>query len=216
MTFFSKWFGRKPAKRPVTVELIKGHAVAKLNDLTEHYAQTSDKWLSASVSASRIQLVFESFIKRQAEDEQFFMFVELPTSREIEEELDDGFHRDIHYLSGLNQAAALGLLQTTNFQILIHDAMSYVGFGTRFSQSELGLYAYNVMAAHAANGLGELEVLFESLGIPKQDTLRSARDYITKEHYGVASTYAIDGKICYDVVEEWKKLGLYFYERRSE
>lgn len=216
MTIFSKWFGKRSTKRSVTVELIKGHAVAKLNGLTEHYAQTSDKWLSASVSASRIQLVFEHFIKRQAKDEQFFLFIELPTSREIEDELDDGFHWDIYYLSGLTQQEALAFLETTNFQILIHDAMSYVGFGTRFSQSELGLYAYNVMAAHAANGIGELEALFESLGIPKQETLKSARDYITKEHYGVASTYAIDGKICYDVVEELKELGLYFYERRSE
>lgn len=212
-----KWPIKTAKQPPKPVILIKGCSVSNLEGLTENYAQVSDIALSASVSAPRILEVFEAFVRNQIAEEDFFLFIEIPTNYDVEKEFEgDQLHRDIYYLDGLNQGQVLQFLESTDFQILLHDGMSFVGFGTRFSQSELGLYAYNVMTGYAAEGLDELVDLFESFGIGRLPELVSAWDFISKKNPGVSTTFSIDGQTAYDVVEKLKQFGLYLYERREE
>ncbi len=205
--------------------LIKGASFSGVSALKEEYS-VSGKELTANVSAEHIADIFDAFLRRMAEDEPMYLFVELPCKLDREHQLNSllsgenqfaaPFHRDVYYLDGRYRNQMLQLIKSEVGELLIHDGFTHFGFGSHASHAELGKYKYNVLTGFEPGSAVLLPEIFDSFGIPRVPSVVTAWDLFSDGNPGDSFRYEVDGKSVYDLVEQLKGLGLYLAETREE
>ena len=207
-------------------QMIIGASVPDVSALKEEYT-VSGHQLTANVSAEHILPVFEAFLRQMREDEPLYLFIEVPCKLQDEQQLNEpkqmqdrnveNFHRDVYYLDGLYREQMLMFLHSGDGELLIHDGLTYFGFGSLESQTELGKYKYNVLIGYAhTESIECLSGLFDACSIPFSSSITTAWKLFSPNSPGNSYRYEFNGKNVYDLVEEMKELGLYKAETRSE
>lgn len=207
-------------------QMIKGASISDASALREEY-NVSGHQLTANVSAEHILPVFEAFLRQMREDEPLYLFIEVPCKlpeeqklnepAQIENQTVEKFHRDVYYLDGYDQEQMLLFLHSGVGELLIHDGLTYFGFGSLESQTELGKYKYNVLIGYThSEPIERLSGLFDTCSIPCSSSITTAWNLFSENNPGNSCRYEFNGKNVYDLVEEMKELGLYKAETRAE
>lgn len=198
------------------LKLGKGYTVGEPERLKEEYEVTSDSSMVANVDADKIAEAFWHFIK--IHEEPLFFILELPVSRDREQEIAPGIlretHKDVYYIDGCTQGKCLILLERYG-ELLINDGMNRFGFGGHKSQDEIMLGRYNVVEIYSRN-LSEFDSFFEAHGIYRAEKIVTAWDTFTRDTPGQSERYDYKGKSVYDLPEELKDWGIYLAETRVE
>ena len=207
-------------------QMIKGASISDASALKEEYTVSGNQ-LTANVSAEHILPVFEAFLRQMREDEPLYLFIEVPCKLQDEQRLNEpkqmqdrnveNFHRDVYYLDGLYREQMLLFLHSSVGELLIHDGLTYFGFGSLESQTELGKYKYNVLIGYAhAEPMERLSALFDACSIPFSSTITTAWKLFSPNSPGNSYWYECNGKDVFALIEEMKEHGLYKAETRSE
>ena len=99
-------------------------------------------------------------------------------------------HKNIYYMDGLDEEAALSILREKG-ELLIHDGLSSFGFGGHISQDEMMKSKYNVCNVFTKNIPAACKI-FEAHGIPRTDHLVTAWETFTLEHPGSCTAQNIN------------------------
>lgn len=198
------------------LKLTKGHTVSKPELLEEGYMISGDVTIVANVDADKMKDVLQHFIAMH--EEAMFFILELPVTRDREEELSPGVvgdtHKDIYYIDGCSQDECLLLLERYG-ELLINDGISSFGFGGHESQNEIMVGHYNVLTIYSQN-LNDFEGFYEMHEIEKKDDIVTAWDTFTKDTSGQSFRYEVEGKTVYDIPDLLKDWNIYLAETRVE
>ncbi len=198
------------------LKLTKGHIVSKLELLEEGYMISSDVTIVANVDVDKIKDVLQHFIVMH--EEKMFFILELPVTRDREEEISPGVvrdtHKDIYYIDGCSQDECLILLERYG-ELLINDGVSSFGFGGHETQNEIMVGHYNVLTIYSRN-LNDFEGFYEMHEIEKKDDIVTAWDTITKDTPGQSFSYEVEGKTVYDIPDLLNDWNIYLAETRVE
>ena len=198
------------------LKLTKGHTVSKPELLEEGYMISGDVTIVANVDANKIKDVLRHFIAMH--EEAMFFILELPVTRDREEEFSPGVvgdtHKDIYYIDGCSQDECLLHLER-NGELLINDGISSFGFGGHESQNEIMVGHYNVLTIYSQN-LNDFEGFYEMHEIEKKEDIVTAWDTFTKDTPGQSFRYEVEGKTVYDIPDLLKDWNIYLAETRVE
>lgn len=198
------------------LKLAKGYSVSKAELLEEGFMQTSDVSIIANVDADKIEDVLRHFIVMH--EELMFFILELPVTRDREEEVAPGVvretHKDIYYIDGCSQDECLLLLERYG-ELLINDGISSFGFGGHESQDEVMVGAYNILTIYSRK-LEEYADFYEIHGIPGKEELVTAWDTFTRDTPGQVVRYELDGRTVFDLPEALREWNIYLAETRVE
>lgn len=197
------------------LEMTKGFFVPQVDRLSEQY-QKGETTLLANVNASKIEEVFRHFICMQ--EERLFFILELPASETDERKLrksdTDPMHKDIYYIDGLTDEQALTLLIRYG-ELLINDGISRFGFGVQDGNAEIMRDKYNVITLWT-NDSDKYEGFFEAHGIPLVEKCITAWDTFSEAAPGEAGRVDVNGMNVFDLPDELKDWGIYFYEQKKD
>jgi len=197
------------------IELKQGCRVPYPEKLFEQY-EVSERAIHANVDASKVMDMMRRFIKEH--QEYLFFILELPANQADETETAPGvvdtFHTDVYFMDGLDEEHALQMLEAAG-PLLIADGMNTFGFGGHESHEEILFERYNVMRVYCADA-ATYESFFADFGISKTDQLVTAWDTFDAEHPGECKRVEMNGKTIFDIPNDFKEYGLYFYERRGD
>lgn len=198
------------------LKLTKGHLISKPELLEEGYMISGDVTIVANVDADKIKDVLQHFISMH--EEAMFFILELPVTRDREEEVSPGVvndtHKDIYYIDGCSQDECLLLLERYG-ELLINDGLRSFGFGCHESHNEIMVGQYNVLTIYSEN-LSDFEGFYEMHEIEKKDNIVTAWDTFTKDTPGISYGYEVEGKTVYDIPDLLKDWGIYLAETRVE
>ncbi len=187
--------------------------------LFEEYEVKEDA-IYANANASKVIDMMKRFIDMH--DEPLFFILEIPCKHE-----DDGIteskklvnlheNNDVYFIDGMNADFAKHILDSIG-EILVDDGMNLFGIGCHESMEEILFGKYNVMTVYTAEA-EKYNAFFDAFGIKKTDKLVTAWDTFDKEHPGECFKYVCEenGKTVYDIPEDFKEYGMYFYKQRIE
>ncbi len=197
------------------LHMIKGCTVPFPEQLFEGYEINGNR-IIANVDADKIENIFRRYIAMHGEEEGFF-FLELPARQDEEEKLNEDVfkkHKHVYYIDALSAFQALQILSRSG-ELLIHDGLSYFGFGYPEKRDEIMLGKYNVITIDAPE-IGSYADCFEKEGIRRVDQLKTAWDTFSQDHPGMAERITVNGKTAYDLLEEYKAWGIYKAETRED
>lgn len=187
-------------------------------NLFEEY-EVKENAIYANVNASKVLEMMKRFIDMH--DEPLFFILEIPCKHEdgITESktlVNFGEDNDVYYIDGMNADFAKQLLDAIG-DVLVKDGMNTFGIGCHESSEEILLGKYNVMTVYTVES-EKYRGFFDLFGIKKVDSLVTAWGTFDKEHPGECTIYVSKemGKTVYDIPEDFKKYGMYFYEQRIE
>lgn len=197
------------------IELKQGCTVPFPEKLFEQY-EIFDTYITANVNASKVMDMMKCFIESHKEEPLFFI-LEIPTKLDDEPKTEDGtledLSEDVYFIDGLDYENALGALNSLG-NFLIKDGLNTFGFGGHKTGEEILFGKYNVMTIYTKAPKNYSD-FFADFGIEKTDNLVTAWKTFDQEHYGECSRYESKGKTIFDIPEEFKEHGMYFYERRG-
>ncbi len=198
------------------IELKQGCTVPFPEKLFEQY-EISDTYITANVNASKVMDMMRHFIESHKEEPLFFV-LEIPTKADDEPKAEDGYIEnlsdDVYFIDGLSSENALDVLKSLG-NFLIKDGLNTFGFGGHESSEEILFGRYNVMTVYT-RAPQNFDKMFQEFNIEKTDDLVTAWKTFDSEHYGECLRYEGEtGKTIFDIPEDFKKYGMYFYERRG-
>jgi len=197
------------------LEMKKGSIVPHCEQLSEQYEVTSDA-IYANVNASKIHMVFESFIMMQEQD--LFFILELPAKADEEKRLRKDntcpFHKNIYYIDGLTPPACMCLLEKYG-ELLINDGVTRFGFGLHDNSAELMADKYNMLILWSEKLESYID-LFEKHGIPQVKKCFTAWETFSEDEPGVSRRIEVNGLSTMDLPQEMAKFGIYLAEQREE
>ncbi len=173
--------------------------------------------IDANVGADKFLPLFTTFLHAHRNEPVFFI-LEVPCNQEEERQArgDEAcpMHKNIYYMDGLDEEAALSILREKG-ELLIHDGLSSFGFGGHISQDEMMKSKYNVCNVFTKNIPAACKI-FEAHGIPRTDHLVTAWETFTLEHLGSCTAHIVNGESIYDLVPYFVERGMYLAERRED
>ncbi|MBQ6539530.1 MAG: hypothetical protein IJL71_00705 [Oscillospiraceae bacterium] len=197
------------------LKLKAGCKVERPEMLFEGFEVTGNQ-INANVSVDKIESVMQHFIVMH--DEPLFFILEIPTLLSDETEIGDGViktrHRDVYYIDGCTQEAALTIMFRVG-ELLFNDGLSAFGYGCHNSGDEIMFGKYNVLTVFSRNTDGYAD-FFEPHDIDRTEKLVTAWDTFSQDHPGVSEIYEADGKTVFDIPGQFKEWGIYFAERRED
>lgn len=197
------------------IELKQGCRVPFPEKLFEQY-QASDRVIHANVNASKVMDMMRRFIREH--QEYLFFILELPANQADETEIAPGmvdtFHTDVYFTDGLDKERALQMLEAVG-PLLVADGMNSFGFGGHESHEEILFDRYNLLRIYCTNA-ANFEPFLTDFDISKTDQLITAWDTFDADHPGECERVEINGKTIFDIPNDFKEYGLYFYERRGD
>ena len=197
------------------LKLAKGYKVTDLTGIEEGF-EIRDNYLLANVDADKQSDVIEHFICIQ--EEPLFFILEIPTNQKIELELGDGIindlHKDVYYIDGCSQEFVMSIFSQYK-EILINDGMIKFGFASHITGDEIMVNKYGEVIIFSKH-ISSYADFYEEHNIAKVGKLKTAWDNISYEKPGESDKYILDGKCCYDLVEDLKEFNIYFGERRED
>ncbi len=197
------------------LKLKAGCKVERPEMLFEGFEVTGNQ-INANVSVDKIESVMQHFIVMH--DEPLFFILEIPTLLSDETEIGDGViktrHRDVYYIDGCTQEAALTIMFRVG-ELLFNDGLSAFGYGGHESGDEIMFGKYNVLTVFSRD-IEAYADFFEPHGIEQTEKLVTAWDTFSRVHPGVSERYEADGKTVFDIPAQFKDWGMYFAERREE
>ncbi|GLC31186.1 hypothetical protein bsdE14_25960 [Clostridium omnivorum] len=200
------------------IKLVKGVYIKKLDGVYESYViEDKGKYHLFTVNVSEEN--FEMFLSKvcaQIRTPGFFV-LEVPTNLDDEKKLrkkdTDPFHSDVYYLDGGSNQDFEKVLNRYG-ELLINDGGSNFGFGSHQGYDEIFVQEYKVVNIFT-NEPGKYELILEEMKIVKQNSIKTIWDNISSESPGEISSIKINNESIHDAIENLKKAGLYFYERRE-
>lgn len=196
------------------LKIKKGCSVPFPEKVSEQY-EVKDNRFIANVGTDKIKDIFRDFVDMH--NEWLFFILEIPTNWNDEPKDEKGEliarHKDVYYIDGCNQEKAKRILSDVG-DLLIEDGMSTFGFGGHESKDEMLFERYNVLEIYTRN-IERYEELLQFYNINKTDKLITAWNTFSSEFFGQCELYKIGDRDIYSIVEEYKKDGMYFAERRE-
>ncbi len=201
-------------------QLAEGINVANLDGIAEGYSvQQPDAGHArfvANVSVERLELAvleLASLVNSPGH-----LIIEKGTHRDEEERLRktdaDPFHCDVFYLDNIAYSAFREIfLRYARF--FVHCGGTNAGFGSGKGTDEVFIGSYKVLAIYTHEP-GKYVRAFERLRVPACPELKTVWDNFTAEAPGERRVITVAGKTIHDAVDELKKEGLYFAERRED
>ena len=197
------------------LEMVRGCRVPRCDLLAEQGMQT-EYGFCVNVNARNIKSLMCDFIL--AQKSPVFLILELPTNQHDEQALRQNdaepMHRDVYYLDGLSSAEAVALLDEYG-ELLIHDGLSYFGFGAHDATAEIMLAKYNIVKL-LTKDFKTYQDFFVKHNISLVENCLTAWDTFNHDVPGEATVVEVDGKTVYALPEVLKSRGLYFAERRVD
>ena len=186
--------------------------------LFEEY-EVKENTIYANVNASKVLEMMKRFIDMH--DEPLFFILEIPCKyedgiTESKKLVNLSENNDVYFIDGMNADGAKHILDSIGV-ILVDDGMNLFGIGCHEAQDEILFGKYNVMTVYTAE-TEKYNAFFDAFGIKKVDSLVTAWDTFDKEHSGECTLYVSkeNGKTVYDIPEDFKEYGMYFYKQRIE
>lgn len=99
-------------------------------------------------------------------------------------------------------------------ELLANDGLVRFGFGLQDNSAEIMSDSYNVVSIYTNDK--KYSQLFQKLSITRSDKIKTAWDTFSADAPGKCSVIEVDGKSIFDLPEELKDKGIYFYERRED
>lgn len=199
--------------------LVKGVSVSNLQDIYECYSiDINDKYTSIciNVSAENIENLFKrlcSCVRTPG-----FFVLEVPTNANVEADIRknnmDSFHNDVYYLDGGSYSDLLNLFDKYK-ELLINDGFIKFGFGSHKGYDEVFVVDYKIFQIYTDEP-EKYFVILNEIGVNENKNYKNVWDNFSKKTPGVVKAYEIEGFSVYDMIDELKKMGLYFAERRAE
>lgn len=193
-------------------ELVQGVNADDLDGITSAYS-IFDNVLDSTLSAELIRPLLEGMIHK-LEEPQFF-FIEIPCTTDEEEQLRtserDPMHHKVYYLDGCTRSVSYAILDRYG-ELLINDGLTCFGFGSNKNNDEVYVRYYQQVQVYGMTKY--YEPVFQKLGIPETNELKTLWDNFSPEHPGVSMAVEIEGERCEDIVENLTKEGMYYAETR--
>ena len=178
--------------------------------------EVKENCINANIGTDKIKDMMLNFIDMH--NEWLFFILEVPTDLNDEPKDENGGliceHNDVYYIDGCNQEKAKDILLDTG-SLLIDDGMSAFGFGGHESKEEIFFGKFNVLSIYSTD-TDKYESFLQSYGIHKTDKLITAWNTFTPENYVQCELNEVDNRNIYSIVDEYKKYGMYFAERRED
>lgn len=147
--------------------------------------------------------------------EPLFFILEIPTHKDVEATLrknnNEPFHSDVLYIDGCSKEKIKNILEQYG-ELLLHDGMVCFGIASHVTHDELYVGKYKTTNLHVFEY--DPSGLLERLQIPKAEKLETVWNTFSKDLPGEAKILR-DCETIYDMAEQLKKEGLYFYEHRE-
>lgn len=200
--------------------LVQGVEVANLSGLEEAYSvklvPKGYHVFTVNVSAEKIPKAFRRLASEVAAPA--FFLLELPTHRDVEEELrtspSDPFHRDVYYMDGLTWPVAEDIFAGYEF-LLTHDGEANFGYGSRVGRDEVFVGAYKIFYIYADNA-EKYHVALRELGYQEVPQMKTVWDNFTQQSPGRRSVLTDTTPTIWQMAEQLKEKGLYLAERRAD
>lgn len=202
-----------------TFKLPEGIEVANLSGIFEAYSvkrmPDGHYVFTLNVSAENIATVF---CRLAAEvNEPAFLLFEMPTHRDIEEQLrksdTDPFHRDIYYFDGLVWDNAKGIFDQYQY-LLYNDGEVNFGLGSHEGHDEVFVAAYKIFHIYADDPRKYHEALKE-LGFEEVPQVKTVWENFSEQAPGRRLVLKNADPTIWQMVEQLKDRGLYLAERRE-
>lgn len=201
-------------------KLSQGIHVADLAGIEEAYSVklVPDGFyvFTVNVSADNIPKMFRRLASEVAEPA--FWLLELPTHRDVEEQLrttpSDPFHRDVWYLDGLTWQVAQGIFDCYE-QLLTHDGEANFGYGSHAGHDEVLVGAYKVFYIYADEPEKYHSALRER-GYDEVPRVKTVWENFTQETPGRRSVLTNANPTIWQMAEQLKAHGMYLAERRPD
>ena len=200
-------------------KLAKGCNVKDLSGIEEGYEfNDNGKFVTFTLNISRENIEKYFFHLASYVNKPSFFLLEHPTNEKIEKKLrksdESPTHKDVYYRDNLDFEDLSSIWdKCSNF--CLDCGMTNFGFGSHEGIDEVFITRYKICYILSGNHEKYLNALAE-LNMPHVEKLKTVWDNINYENPGETSSLKFEDKTIYDVVEDLKEDGLYFYEHRED
>jgi hypothetical protein len=204
----------------VPFRVVQGVEVSDLTGIEEAYSVklVSEGYhvFTINVSAEKIPQAFRRLASEVTEPA--FFLLELPTHRDIEEQLRkkprDPLHRDVYYLDGLTWRGAEEVFVNYEF-LLTHDGETNFGYGSHSGHDEVFVGAYKVFYVYADDA-AKYRLALRELGYEEVPQVKTVWDTFTQQSPGRRNALTKSTPTIWQMADELKQQGLYLAERRPD
>ncbi|MCB9916082.1 MAG: hypothetical protein H6828_13210 [Planctomycetes bacterium] len=202
-----------------TFRLARGVHVADLSGVREGYGAeltaAGHTVFTVNVSAERLWPVFRRLSAEVREPA--FLLLEHGTDEAEERALrtapDAPFHKDVHYLDGIDHARLLELVEP-HAELFVNDGGVNFGYGAHGGTDEVFVGPYKLVYLYADDPAKYRAALAE-LGFEEARPLRTVWHSISPERPGIRRVLTEARPTIWDVRDELAAQGLYLAERRE-
>lgn len=191
---------------PIIDGIIEGYSIVEINGLFQ---------ITINVSAENIDNIFQRLCKKVKTPG--FLLLEHGTNANTEKQLrksdSDPFHKDVYYLDGLGWESFLNLYHEYS-ELLINDGEINFGFGSHMVTDEVFVGPYKIFTIFTEEVEKYIEVLSD-LEFERLEDLRTVWDNFSESAPGARMIIKHNGIDIYEMIELFKKEGLYLAERRE-
>jgi len=212
--------------RPAEVEmnpifqLAEGIEVKDLSGIREAFSirreTEGDYFIQINVSSPNIIRVFRELAAEV--NEPGFFLVEVGSPEEAEKQIrkkeSDPFHKDVYYLDGKNWKDISPIIVKYQYLLSQDGGVNY-GFGSHSGRDEVFVTAYKIFHIYADEPSKYIKTLLK-LGFKEVDSLRTVWDNFTIDMPGRRNVLTHAKPNIWAMIENLKKDGLYFAERRED
>jgi hypothetical protein len=169
-----------------------------------------------NVSAQNIPRVYKRLSSEVCEPGFFLLEVGSPedAEKELRKNDSDPFHKDVYYLDGITREMTEKIFSQYE-NLLVNDGMISFGFGSHEGRDEVYVGAYKVFRIYADEPDKYIAALAE-LGLPREEDVKTVWQTITRTTPGRRETLEGQDETIWDMIDDLKKRGLYFAERRED
>ena len=192
--------------------LIQGVSVDVLDGIRSAYV-IRDNCLDSVISAELIKPLLKGVIDKL--DEPQFFFLELPCTEDEEKQLkkleNEAQHYKVYYLDGCTRPVSHAILDRYG-DLLINDGLTRFGFGSNKTNDEVYVMDYQQVQVYGMTRF--FEPVFQKLGVPETEALRTMWDNFSPDHPGICSTVELEGERTEDIAANLADEGMYYAETR--
>lgn len=199
--------------------LAKGITVPDITGIHECYEMTQRNEafvFTVNISVPHIEPLLMNFCFELAEP--CFFILEIPTNVQDEEQLrlqeTDPYHCDVYYCDGLSKQDLYAIIKKYG-ELFIQDGMVCFGIASHTTREELFVGKYKIIQIFTGSE-ARCKKLLHEMRIPLEENIKTVWENFSQENPGTTSTITMNGKNIYDALEELKKQGFYFAERREQ
>ncbi len=201
-------------------QLAEGIEVKDLSGIHEAFSIKREKEgyysFQINVSSPNIIKVFRE-LAADVNGPGFFL-LEVGSPEETEKQLrkkdSDPFHKDVYYLDGKDWKDISPIIIRYQY-LLSQDGGVNIGFGSHSGHDEVFVSAYKIFHIYADEPSKYIETL-QKLGFKEVDSLRTVWDNFTIDSPGRRNVLTHAKPNIWDMIENLKKDGFYFAERRED